>query len=273
MLYGCGGSAKTGAGASRDSTADAGFVGPENLVLDSTANVLLVANMNGDPMQKDSNGFISRVDLNGHVVDLKWIDGSRPQTRLDAPKGLAIHGDTLFVDDIDQVRLFDRNTGAALGTIAVTGSKMLNDLTFDAAGTLYTTDTQGSTIYKRAGNGMMAVAQGSDLQQPDGIEPNGSDILVAPLGGNEVYRVTPGGLRGVWVTLATGKLDGLQSLGDGSFLVTSWQGKKVYHIGPNGAVSDVADDIESPAGVAFDRKTRTVYVTSLNTNRLYRIHL
>jgi hypothetical protein len=38
---------------------------------------------------------------------------------LNAPKGLALSADTLFVADIDHVRLFDRVSGAPKGHIKV----------------------------------------------------------------------------------------------------------------------------------------------------------
>src|SRR2546422_7709536 len=55
--------------------------------------------------------FRSRPD--GAVENLKFIEGGHSGVTLNAPKGLAIRGDTLWVADIDVVRAFDARTGAA----------------------------------------------------------------------------------------------------------------------------------------------------------------
>ena len=59
---------------------------------------------------------------------------------LNAPKGMAIVGDTLWVADIDAVRGFNRKSGALVANIAVPGAKFLNDVTAGPDG-LYITDT------------------------------------------------------------------------------------------------------------------------------------
>lgn len=273
LLAACGGRETASRQIVRDSILETGFAGPENLVYDSAADVLLIANINGDPMQKDGNGFITRIAASGNVESLKWIDGSQAATRLDAPKGLVLRGDTLFVADVDVIRAFDRRDGRWLANLPVAGSKMLNDVVFGSDGVLYATDTQANAIYARTPEGWRELARGDDLEKPDGIESDGADMVVAPLGGNELYRVSASGARAKWITLATGKLDGLHRLADGSYLVTSWQGKNVYHVFNADSVTDIVDDIESPAGVAIIPGSRIVFITSLNGNRIYRVSL
>jgi len=127
--------------ANRQVISGAGFNQPENLVYDSVADVFLVSNMgSGDATAHDNNGFISRVAPNGHVLSLRWIAGGEHGVNLDAPKGLAIHGDTLAVADLGSVHLFDRRSGAPLGSVAVSGL-VLNDVAFAPDGSLWITDT------------------------------------------------------------------------------------------------------------------------------------
>ena len=49
------------------------------------------------PLEEDENGYISKLDSNGNYVEKKWVTG------LDAPKGLAIVKDHLFVADINKI--------------------------------------------------------------------------------------------------------------------------------------------------------------------------
>ena len=50
-------------------------------------------------------------------------------------------GDTLFVADIDAVRLFHRLTGAPLGARAIAGAGFLNDVAVGSDGSVYVTDS------------------------------------------------------------------------------------------------------------------------------------
>src|SRR5215813_3187481 len=97
-----------------------GFETPESVVHDTAADVYLVSNVGaGDPGALDHNGFISRVSPSGVVLQLKWIQDGVNGAVLNGPKGIAIHGNALYVSDIDTLRLFDRTTGAPLAAIAI----------------------------------------------------------------------------------------------------------------------------------------------------------
>src|SRR2546428_4593968 len=74
-----------------------GFLTPESVLHDSVQDIYFVSNINGSPTAKDNNGFISRVKPDGAVENLKFIEGGRSGITLNAPKGLALAGDTLWV--------------------------------------------------------------------------------------------------------------------------------------------------------------------------------
>jgi len=75
----------------------AGFSTPESVLHDSTQDIYFVSNINGSPTAKDNNGFISRVRPDGAIENLKFIEGGRAGVTLNAPKGLGVLGDTLWV--------------------------------------------------------------------------------------------------------------------------------------------------------------------------------
>src|SRR5947209_10734902 len=97
----------------------AGFLTPESVLYDSAQDIYFVSNINGSPTAKDNNGFISRVRPDGAVENLKFIEGGRNGVILNAPKGLALQGDTLWVADIDAVRAFNAKTGAPLDSVSL----------------------------------------------------------------------------------------------------------------------------------------------------------
>src|SRR5207244_9360632 len=81
-----------------------GFLAPESVLHDSTQDIYFVSNINGSPMAKDNNGFISRVRPDGAVENLKFIEGGRNGVTVNAPKALARDGDTPLLGDIDVAR-------------------------------------------------------------------------------------------------------------------------------------------------------------------------
>src|SRR5207245_6256953 len=117
-----------------------GFQTPESVLYDPDQDVYFVSNINGQPTAADDNGFISRINPDTLQNDLKWIDAAKPDIILNAPKGMAILGDDLYVADLSVVRKFDRKTGKPKGEIPIPGSTFLNDVASDGKA-VYVSDT------------------------------------------------------------------------------------------------------------------------------------
>ena len=269
--------------------ANVGFDEPENLVYDSVADVYLVSNIRGNPAARDGDGFISRVGPDGQVLALRWIAGGTNGAQLDAPKGLAIRGDTLAVADLGAVHLFDRRTGAPVGSIAVPGL-VLNDVAWGADGTLWITDTgpdRGTTPVDTTkdmdalwrvppGGTPRAVARGLALDRPDGLVLDGRDALVATFGADRIARVNETGAEGTstFARLPGGRVDGLRRLADGGLVVTSWDAHAVWRLDASGGSRRVLlAGVTSPAGVAVDTRRQRLAVTSMQGNALYLLPL
>src|SRR5918998_1466948 len=166
-----------------------GLQAPEAARWDFDQNVWFVANINGDPFGKDNNGFIARLTPEGKVDSLKFIAGGRGGATLNAPKGMAIIGDTLWVADIEAVRAFNKRTGAAAGSVKVPGAKFLNDITAGPDGTLYITDSGlgpkfshpgPDRIYQIKGGKASIAFESKDLAAPNGIAFMEEGLLIAP---------------------------------------------------------------------------------------------
>ncbi len=108
---------------------------PESVLLDSKNNVLYVSSIDGTPDAKDGNGFISQVTLDGKIKNLKWATG------LDAPKGMGLFNNNLYVADISRLVTIDTKTGKVTQTLEIEGAKFLNDVTVDKAGNVYVSDS------------------------------------------------------------------------------------------------------------------------------------
>ena len=79
-----------------------------------------MANINMNPWEKDGNGFISKMDLEGNISELEWIKG------LYGPKGMGVLGGLLYVADIDEVVKIDIESSQILNRFKVEGIPTLN---------------------------------------------------------------------------------------------------------------------------------------------------
>lgn len=119
-----------------------GFSSPESTIVNK--NDLYVSNVGKElkPTLKDGDGFISKLDVNGKIKELHFIDG------LDAPKGMGIVGNTLFVADINTLRGFDLSTKKEIFNVVFEGVSFLNDITVKDANTLFVGASDTSAIYE-----------------------------------------------------------------------------------------------------------------------------
>jgi sugar lactone lactonase YvrE len=254
------------AGPSKISTLE-GFKTPESVRWDPEQGVWFVSNINGNPSIKDNNGFISRLKADGSVDSLHFISAGRGGVTLNAPKGLAVIGDTLWVADIDAVRGFNRKTGALVANVdAGHQAKFLNDVAASPDGTVYITDTGiqfdpkgGMThpgpdrIFALKGRKLTVAAEGDWLERPNGItwdQANGR-FLLAPFGGPHIDGWKPGVAKVDTVGTGPGGQDGIEILPDGRVLITSWADSTVFTLNA-GVTTKLITGVPSPADIGLD---------------------
>jgi sugar lactone lactonase YvrE len=254
-----------------------GLQTPESVLYDPDQDVYFISNINGQPLAADDNGYISRVNPDSLQGDMKWIDGAKPDITLNAPKGMAIVGDTLYVTDITVVRKFNRRTGASEGEIPIKGSTFMNDAASDGK-SVYVSDmgmkagaggnfepTGTDAIWKITGAKAEKIASGKDLKGPNGVDVADGKVWVVTFGANELYQIDKGKKTNV-TTLPKGGLDGLVHLSDGSFLVSSWDGKAVYRGKPGGAFTAVVENVTAPADIGYDTKRSRLLIPHFMDN-------
>jgi hypothetical protein len=278
-----GGDADPGAGdpAAANDLVISGFATPESVLHDAAADVYLVSNINGGSLDKDDNGFISRVSPDGEILDLHWIDAETVGVTLNAPKGMAIQDGTLYVADIDCVRLFDAETGAHEDDICLEHATFLNDVAPGGNGTVFFTDSGfqpgpdgfapsgADAVYRLIDDDrVVAVKKEPSLGGPDGVAVGKLGIMVVTSGSGEVYRLTAEGERTNVMPPSKRQLDGIEMLPDGGFLMSSWGDRCVYRIGSDGHVSKVVADVDAPADIGYDATRNRVMVPLFNANQV-----
>ena len=268
--------------------ADVGFSTPESVLHDTGADVYLVSNINGSPLEKDGNGFISRVAPDGTVTDLKWIDGEAEGVTLSAPKGMAIVGGTFFVTDIDCVRMFDQATGEPTGEICVEGATFLNDIAVGPNGELFVTDTgfetgedgqlvpsSSAAIHRMAPDGRQApIAQGEGLTGANGLAVGPRGLFMVSFATGQVFQVDVENGELTPLTPEGGRqLDGIEFTADGGFIFSSWGESAVYMVGSDGAQSVVVSDVPAPADIGYDAGRNRVLVPLFMDNAVWIVDL
>ena len=119
---------------------DKGFVEPESIAFAPHGNSLFVTNVNG--YAKNGLGFISRMDVNGNNLKLKWLDG------LNGPTGIVYHQNKLYFADIDVLKVADATTGDIINQYpAPDPMPSLNDVAIDENGSVYVSASHLQTIY------------------------------------------------------------------------------------------------------------------------------
>jgi sugar lactone lactonase YvrE len=257
---------------------DAGFNVPESAIHDAEADVYLVTNINGDPFGTDGRGFISRVSPSGEVLELKWIDGAADGVTLNAPKGMTIVGDALYVADVTSVRVFDRTTGKPTGEIAIEGVSFLNDITAGPDGVVYVSDTGlgpgfaptgTDAIYKISKDGKPSVlVKSADLAKPNGLLFDNGGLLMVNWEGGALNRVHEDGAVHPVAKLPAAQLDGVVADGKGNFLISSWEGKCVYKVDSDGNSTVAVADLDAPADIGWDALRSRLLIPWFNTGQL-----
>ncbi len=262
---------------------------PEGVRYDADQDVFFISNMVGFGSAKDANGYIVEVKANDLSIGKVFAENGRAGVVLDAPKGMAINGDTLWVCDIDMMRAINRRTGLYLGALdlAPYGAVLLNDVTMGGDGAMYITDTgilmtEKGVIYKGAdkifrvsGGKVSVIASGAGLMRPNGItwdkEANRVVVVTFDPFHSQMYSLSPNGERRL-LGKGNGKFDGVEPLGGGRFMVASWNDSSVRLLG-NGENRRIANNVMMPADIGFDtrRNRLAIPIGPLNQMQLWQL--
>ena len=236
---------------------------PESAYFDASTNKIYVSNIAGSPAEKNGKGFISTVDQEGKVIQLHWIDG------LNAPKGITVFNDILYVTDIDEVVLIDLKKEKIIGNIAIPSALFLNDITHDTEGTLYISDTQTNTLF-RIKNGKPEKWL-KDLQKVNGMAFANGKIFCGTFHG--ILELDPYTKAQHYVVHHQGLIDGLIPYKTG-FIISNWEGK-IEWITPtqNKILQDLSVKHIYAADLGFIPSKRLIIIPTFYDNRLIAMEL
>ena len=199
------------------------FKTPESVYYDAKRNIIYVANVNGNPTANDNNGFISKLSLAGKIIDLKWIKD------LDAPKGMGVFNDMLYVSDVNQVIEIDVDKNKILNRYKADGAKFLNNIYIDKSGIVYILDIKSNRIYRLKNGSVDIWLESDELNGPNGLFVESNYLLVGIKG--SVLKIGLNDKKVSTYISDTGGIDGIVPDGSGNYLISDWKGN-IHLINP-----------------------------------------
>jgi hypothetical protein len=233
---------------------------PESVLVDSKGKRLFISNIDGAPAEKDGKGFISIFSLDGKPIKLDWVKG------LNAPKGMGIYKNKLFVADLNELVVIDINQGKIIEKIPVEAAVFLNDIVIDKKGTVFISDTRGFNIYQYDQERISVCLR--NLKRPNGLLMNGEDLLILDNGNLLALN-----LNGQLTQLMEGmdpSTDGIERVQKEDYLVSAWEGV-IYYVVANKTkeiLLDTRKEKKNTADIGYDAKNRILYVPTFYGNKL-----
>lgn len=226
---------------------------PESVLIHG--KTLYVSLIDGEGNAKDGIGGVGQLNMDGSVKNLNWITG------LNAPKGLGMYKDKMYVADLDVIVVIDINKGKVLEKLEAPGAIFLNDITVDSKGVVYVSDTRKGFIYKVTGNKVELYME--NVKSANGLKAIGTDLYV--LAGPELWKIN----AKKEITVITKGFekggDGVEPVGNGDFLVTCWPGI-IYYVKADGSFEKILDvqGQMNTADLAYDAKNKMLYIPTFN---------
>lgn len=238
-------------------TTVSGFPFPESVGCDAKGKALYVSQFVSElkPAEKDGKGRISKVGLDGKMVEEQFLPAQGQV--LNKPKGIWIAGNRLWTTDIDAAWVFDLKTKKGR-KVDLPGIQFANDPVVKG-NTLYVSDNRGDAVFTvepadflnaKGAPKVRKIAAGQSLN-PNGLYParDGSILMVGFAGADQMRGIYALGADGKVKTLAkdVGRLDGVYQAKGGTLLVTDWASGSLLAWSAKGGKQTLASGFKGPA--------------------------
>lgn len=259
-----------------------GILHPESALYSDAEKAIFVSNIaSGNPLSEKRDAFISKLSIDGKMINLKWADN------LKAPKGLGIYKNFLYVSDVNQIVKINLKTGKTLETKNLPQAQFLNDIAINSLGEVFISDMLDNTIYIWNKAGVSVYLKSNDLKSPNGlIFDDNEQLMVAQWGSNinakDFSTQTPGSIAvisnsGIVQNLAglnlLGHFDGIDKDLKGNLWVSDWMNGDVYQISNNNNSLKVFNFGPGTADISIIKEKRILLVPQMKENKVLAIQL
>lgn len=247
---------------------------PESVVWDGKRSVYFVSSINGDATEASGTGFISKLGPNGEILQREWARG------LNAPKGLALADNRLFVAEVGALVEIDADTGRIVARHKAEGSRFLNDVALDARGRVYVSDMMTDTLWRLDRGAFEPWLKSERLAGPNGLLVVGDALVVGSWGRMiDGFRTdVPGHLLVVSLVDKTlrdlgdgqpfANVDGVESDGAGGYFLTDWMAGRLLHVPATGALHTVLQLQQGTADLNVRLDQQLAVIPLMNENKV-----
>ena len=238
---------------------------PESVLPDFKEQVLYTSLIDGAGNAVDGKGGIAKLSPDGKIIDANWITG------LNAPKGLGKFGNKLYVADLTEVVIIDIKKGKILSKIPISNSVFLNDITIDAKGRVYVSDTRTGKIHRLINDKVELWME--NIPGVNGLKAIGEDLymlsetrLLKTSKNKEITKIAEGFAKNG---------DGLEPLKNGDFIVSCWNGL-IYYVYSDGKIElllDTQDQKMNTADIGINAEENIIYVPTFNKSSIIAFQL
>jgi DNA-binding beta-propeller fold protein YncE len=251
---------------------------PYSFVNDPVDKSYFISSVNGEAETADNNGFITKLNPNGKLLNLKFIQGGKDDVTLHAPKGMALVEHVLYVADLDTLRGFDTTTGKPVMALTIRSpatsqseplQTSLSDVTFDGKGHLYCSDQKANTIYRvdLATQMVSVLVTDRSLAGPSGlaVHPKSGQIIAVSWEKGKISEISPEGV--VTELFSNGffsnrfqNLRGVDFDRWGNMYVSDFTTGKVWRMSWDKRFQVIAEFLPSPGDLGIDRANNLILV-------------
>ena len=251
-----------------------GLESPNSFVGDPSGKDYFISNINGEPEARDNNGFITKLNAEGKVTALKFIQGGAADVLLHAPKGMALVGSMLYVADLDQLKGFDKTTGKLVTTVSFPSLSRspvsLTDVAASPTGLLYASDQTANSIYRihpSDNHRVDLLIRDDRLAGPAGIaiHPKTNHLIVVSWEKGKILEVTPDGQlteleSNGFFTSRFQNLSGVDFDQWGNMYVSDFSRGKIWRMTRDRRFQVIAEYLPAPADIGIDRANNLILV-------------
>ncbi|QKJ22926.1 YncE family protein [Poseidonibacter lekithochrous] len=263
-----------------DTKVISGFSSPESVII--TKENVYVSNVGVklEATTKDKDGFISKLSKDGKILELQFLQG------LNAPKGMGITNNILYIADIDEIKGFDLGSKKQVFSLVFKNTMFLNDITIKDKNTLFVSSTDTNSIFEvdlKAGIYKKLI----DFSAANGLHYEKGFLYAVELGSSaktmldgkgKLYKINLKNHKKTLLSSYEGVLDGVQKVGN-KIYVSDWINFKNSGIV---RVYDLKTKKESVLGIMslhgaadfmIDEKSNKLYIPQMIAGKLSIIDL
>ena len=251
---------------------------PYSFVNDPVEKSYFISSVNGEAETADNNGFITKLDSNGKLLNLKFIQGGKDDVTLHAPKGMALVEHVLYVADLDTLRGFDTTTGKPVMALTIRSpttsqsepsQTSLSDVTFDGKGHLFCSDQKANTIYRvdLATQTVSVLVTNRSLAGPSGlaVHPRSGQIIAVSWEKGKISEISPEGVvtelfSNSFFSNRFQNLRGVDFDRWGNMYVSDFTTGKVWRMSWDKRFQVIAEFLPSPGDLSIDRANNLILV-------------